>query len=37
VSVPWMDRRMAARHPEWNARTRGVPALLPRPRRRRRP
>ncbi|HUL60408.1 MAG TPA: DUF1295 domain-containing protein [Anaeromyxobacteraceae bacterium] len=34
VSVPWMDRRMASRHPEWAARTRGVPALLPWPRRR---
>jgi steroid 5-alpha reductase family enzyme len=29
VSVPWMDRRMAARHPGWSARVRSVPALLP--------
>jgi steroid 5-alpha reductase family enzyme len=31
VSVPWMDRRMAARHPAWAERLRTVPALLPRP------
>jgi steroid 5-alpha reductase family enzyme len=35
VSVPWMDRRMAARHPAWVARLRTVPALVPWPRRRR--
>jgi len=35
VSVPWMDRRMAARHPEWAGRLRGTPALIPWPRRRR--
>jgi steroid 5-alpha reductase family enzyme len=35
VSVPWMDRRMAARHPGWAERTRGLPALFPWPRRRR--
>ncbi|HET9552281.1 MAG TPA: DUF1295 domain-containing protein [Anaeromyxobacteraceae bacterium] len=29
VSVPWMDRRMLARHPEYAARLRSVPALLP--------
>ena len=33
VSVPWMDRRMAARHPAWIERLRTVPALLPWPRR----
>ncbi len=33
VSVPWMDRRMAARHPAWRERLRTVPALLPWPRR----
>ncbi len=33
VSVPWMDRRMAARHPAWIARLHTVPALLPWPRR----
>jgi len=32
VSVPWMDRRMAARHPAWGERLRAVPALLPWPR-----
>jgi steroid 5-alpha reductase family enzyme len=32
VSVPWMDRRMAARHPAWAERLRSVPALLPWPR-----
>jgi steroid 5-alpha reductase family enzyme len=35
VSVPWMDRRMASRHPAWAARCRAVPALLPWPGRRR--
>jgi steroid 5-alpha reductase family enzyme len=35
VSVPWMDRRMASRHPAWRDRMRAVPALLPWPRRRR--
>jgi steroid 5-alpha reductase family enzyme len=34
VSVPWMDRRMAARHPGWVAGLR-IPALLPWPRGRR--
>ncbi len=29
VSVPWMDRRMTARHPAWAERMRRVPALLP--------
>jgi steroid 5-alpha reductase family enzyme len=32
VSVPWMDRRMRARHPDWAERLRRVPALLPFPR-----
>jgi steroid 5-alpha reductase family enzyme len=32
VSVPWMDRRMLARHPAWAERLRRVPALLPFPR-----
>jgi len=35
VSVPWMDRRMAARHPEWAGRLRTTSALVPWPRRRR--
>lgn len=35
VSVPWMDRRMAARHPAWIERLHSVPALVPWPRRRR--
>lgn len=35
VSVPWMDRRMAARHPGWSDRARRVPALVPWPGRRR--
>jgi steroid 5-alpha reductase family enzyme len=35
VSVPWMDRRMASRHPAWVERLRTVPALVPWPRRRR--
>lgn len=34
VSVPWMDRRMEARHPGWLARRAAVPALWPRPARR---
>jgi steroid 5-alpha reductase family enzyme len=29
VSVPWMDRRMLARHPEWAERMRTSPALIP--------
>jgi steroid 5-alpha reductase family enzyme len=33
VSVPWMDRRMLARHPDWAERMARVPALLPWPRR----
>ena len=35
VSVPWMDRRMAARHPAYLARLRTTPALVPWPRPRR--
>ncbi len=35
VSVPWMDRRMAARHPAAVERLRALPALLPLGRRRR--
>jgi steroid 5-alpha reductase family enzyme len=35
VSVPWMDRRMAARHPAYLERLRTTPALVPWPRRRR--
>ncbi len=34
VSVPWMDRRMAAGHPAYAERLRTTPALLPWPRRR---
>jgi steroid 5-alpha reductase family enzyme len=34
VSVPWMDRRMAAHHPGFAERMRAVPALLPWPFRR---
>lgn len=34
VSVPWMDRRMEARHPGWLSRRAAVPALWPRPARR---
>ena len=33
VSVPWMDRHMAARHPEFARRLRDTPALVPWPRR----
>ncbi|HET6921738.1 MAG TPA: DUF1295 domain-containing protein, partial [Anaeromyxobacteraceae bacterium] len=33
VSVPWMDRRMLARHPAWAERMRRAPALFPWPRR----
>lgn len=29
VSIPWMDRRMLARHPAWAERMQKVPALLP--------
>jgi steroid 5-alpha reductase family enzyme len=29
VSVPWMDRRMEARHPGWAARRAGTPGLIP--------
>lgn len=32
VSVPWMDRRMLARHPGYAERMRRVPGLLPWPR-----
>ncbi len=35
VSVPWMDRRMLARHPAYAERLRTTPALIPWPRRRR--
>ncbi len=35
VSVPWMDRRMAARHPAFVERLRTTPALVPWPRPRR--
>ena len=35
VSVPWMDRRMGARHPEWIAHMARTPALFPWPPRRR--
>ncbi len=35
VSVPWMDRRMAARHPGAAERLRRLPALVPWPGRRR--
>jgi steroid 5-alpha reductase family enzyme len=34
VSIPWMDRRMLARHPGWAAQLRSTPALVPWPRRR---
>ncbi len=34
VSVPWMDRRMLARHPAFAERLRTTPALVPWPRRR---
>jgi steroid 5-alpha reductase family enzyme len=34
VSVPWMDRRMLARHPAYAVRLRTTPALVPWPRRR---
>ena len=34
VSIPWMDRRMLAGHPAWEAHMRVTPSLLPRPRRR---
>jgi steroid 5-alpha reductase family enzyme len=30
VSVPWMDRRMLARHPAWAEQMKRVPALFPR-------
>jgi steroid 5-alpha reductase family enzyme len=36
VSIPWMDRRMRARHPGWAERTAALPALVPWPWRRRR-
>lgn len=29
VSVPWMDRRMLARHPDWARQLKEVPALIP--------
>ena len=35
VSVPWMDRRMLARHPAWAARMAGTSPLVPWPPRRR--
>jgi steroid 5-alpha reductase family enzyme len=31
VSVPWMDRRMASRHPAWAEHMKKTPALFPRP------
>jgi hypothetical protein len=34
VSIPWMDRRMRARHPGWVERTASLPALVPWPWRR---
>jgi len=34
VSVPWMDRRMAAGHPTYTSRLSALPALVPRLRRR---
>jgi steroid 5-alpha reductase family enzyme len=34
VSIPWMDRRMRARHPAWAERTASLPALVPWPWRR---
>ncbi len=34
VSVPWMDRRMLSRHPEWAGHLRSTSALFPWPRRR---
>jgi steroid 5-alpha reductase family enzyme len=34
VSVPWMDRRMLARHPEWAGHVRSTSALVPWPPRR---
>jgi steroid 5-alpha reductase family enzyme len=33
VSVPWMDRRLAQRHPAWTEQMKSRPALLPWPRR----
>jgi steroid 5-alpha reductase family enzyme len=35
VSVPWMDRRMLARHPNWSEHLRATSALVPWPRARR--
>ncbi len=34
VSIPWMDRRMLSRHPDWAARMEATSALVPWPRRR---
>jgi steroid 5-alpha reductase family enzyme len=34
VSVPWMDRRMLARHPSWAGHMRSTSAIVPWPRRR---
>jgi steroid 5-alpha reductase family enzyme len=34
VSVPWMDRRMLARHPAWAGRMETTSAIVPWPRRR---
>jgi len=34
VSLPWMDRRMLSRHPEWAEGMRSTSALVPWPRRR---
>jgi steroid 5-alpha reductase family enzyme len=36
VSIPWMDRRMRARHPEWTAQLQSISPLVPWPRRRER-
>ncbi|HVP60303.1 MAG TPA: DUF1295 domain-containing protein [Myxococcaceae bacterium] len=33
VSIPWMDRRMLSRHPEWAAQMTATSALVPWPRR----
>ena len=34
VSIPWMDRRMLSRHPDWAERMEATSALVPWPRRR---
>jgi len=35
VSIPWMDRRMLSRHPEWAEQLRSTSPLVPWPRRHR--